>query len=165
MGVFDNLSQAQVFENSKYFQDGRYIVELLRCKFISGGHKGDSFVIETKVHFALSDHEKAPKKGETAAHVWNASGDKRDIGRSTWLGFLCKVYNVQPTDYDDKQWKKISVKVLDDNKLAGTMLYLEVFTKIIEKTGKPFTQHAWKGVAQPKHYRELGVEPPKKKAG
>lgn len=160
MGVFDNLSQAKVFENSKFFQDGRYIVELLACKFIAGGHKGDSFVIETKVYHTESNHEKAPEPGETAAHVWNASGDKRDIGRSTWLGFLCKVYGVQPSDYDDKQWKKISAKVIDDNVLKGTYLYLEVFTKIIEKTGKPFTQHAWKGPALPEHYADLGIEPP-----
>lgn len=164
MGIFDNLSQAQVFENSKYFQPGRYIVEITQCKFNVGGYKGDSFIIECKVIAAISEHPDAPKVGETAAQGWNASGEKRDIARNTWLGFLCRVYNCQKEDYNDAQWKKISTKVIDENKLAGTRMYLEIFMKKTKKGGD-FTQHAWRGIATAKHYKEFNMQPPRKAEG
>jgi len=156
MGIFDNLDQAEVFENSKYFQPGRYIVEIAGCKFIKGGHKGDSFVIEAIIRGAISDHPDAPKVGERAAQVWNASGDKRDIARNTWLGFLCNVYAVKQDAYTGDQWKALSVKVIDDNALKGTLVYLEVFMKTT-RAGNPFTQHAWKHVPTAPEMAEFGL--------
>ena len=159
MGIFDNLTQAQVFENSKWFQPGRYIVEIQQCKFNSGGYKGDSFVVETKVIAVDSSHPDAPQVGETAAQVWNASGDKREIARNTWLGFLCMCYQVKKEDYDDSQWKDISGQVLNDNALQGYRMFLEVFMKKTREGGD-FTQHAWRKPATAAHYVELGAEIP-----
>jgi hypothetical protein len=156
MGIFDNLDQAQVFENSKYFQPGRYIVDINACKFNMAGFKGDSFVIEATVVAAISDHPDAPKPGELAAQVWNASGEKRDIARNTWLGFLCNVYGIKHDQYTGEQWKAISAKVIDDNALKGTRLYLEVFMKKT-KAGGDFTQHAWRGVPTAEQLAEFGL--------
>lgn len=156
MGIFDNLDQAQVFENSKYFQPGRYIVEINACKFNQAGFKGDSFVIEATIVAAISEHPEAPKVGELAAQVWNASGEKRDIARNTWLGFLCNVYGVKPDEYSGEQWKAISAQVIDNNALKGTRLYLEVFMKTT-KANNPFTQHAWRGVPTAEQLAEFGL--------
>lgn len=172
MGIFDNLNtDADVFENSKYFQPGRYIVDIKQCKFISGGHKGDSFVIEATIVGAIPDPyfpaayalahpgkapPLAPTPGELAAQVWNASGDKRDIARNTWLGFLCAICGAKQTDYDDKQWKTISMRVIGDNAFGGKRAYLEVFMK---KTlaGGDFTQHAWRGAPTAEQLAEFGI--------
>lgn len=156
MGIFDNLDQAQVFENSKWFQPGRYIVEINRCVYIKDGFKGDSFVIEVLVHGAISDDVNAPKPGEIAAHVWNATGDKREIARNTWLGFLCNVFGLKPTDRDSAWWKSVSAQILDDNYLKGTKLYLEVFAKTTQ-AGNPFTAHNWKGVPTAEQFAEFGL--------
>jgi len=156
MGIFDNLDQAEVFENSKYFQPGRYIVEIAACKFNQGGFKGDSFVIEATVKGVISDHADAPKVGERAAQVWNASGEKRDIARNTWLGFLCKVYNVKQDAYDGEQWKTLSVKVIEDNALKGQLVLVEIFMKKT-RAGGDFTQHAWRGVPTAEQMTEFGL--------
>lgn len=156
MGIFDNLDQAEVFENSKYFQPGRYIIAIKACKFIKGGHKGDSFVIECTVKGVISDDPNAPQIGELAAQVWNASGDKLDIARNTWLGFLCKAYGVKQKDYTGEQWKHISTKVIDDNALGGTVFALECFMKKT-KAGGDFTQHAWRGVPTAEQLAEFGI--------
>lgn len=155
MGIFDNLDKASVFENSKYFQPGRYIVEIKACKFISG-YKGNSFVIESVVKAAISDAPEAPKVGELAAQVWNADGDKRDIARNTWLGFLCAAYGVKHTDYSGDDWKRISEAVIEENKLAGTLLLVEVFMKKT-RSGGDFTQHAWRGVPTAEQLSEFGL--------
>ena len=165
--IFDNLDQATVFENSKYFQSGIYIVDIQACKFISGGHKGDSFVIEAVIAGVKSTHEKAPQVGETAAQVWNASGEKRDIGRNTWLGFLCAAYGVKQDKYTGEQWKAISTAVMDGGALNGgpssstpgtpTRLRLEVWMKTIERTGKPFTMHGWRGMPSVEELAEFGL--------
>ncbi len=156
MGIFDNLDQAEVFEQSAYFQPGRYIVAIKACKFISGGHKGDSFVIETTVRGIASEHPEAPKVGETAAQVWNASGDKRDIARNTWLGFLCAAYGCKQTEYNGEEWKNVSNAVIEQNALEGTLLFLEVFMKTT-RAGNPFTQHAWKGTPTKEQLAEFGL--------
>jgi hypothetical protein len=156
MGVFDNLDQASVFENSKWFQPGRYIVEIQQCKFISSGFHGDSFVIEAKVLGVISTHPDAPQPGELCAQVWNASGEKRDIARGTWLGFLCAIYGAKPADYSGEQWKAISAAVIDDNKLKGQWVYLEVFMKKTQK-GNDFTQHKWLGTPKPEVLKEFNL--------
>lgn len=157
MSIFDNLDQADVFEQSKYFQPGRYIVAISACKFNSGGFKGDSFVIEAVTKGVLSDHADAPKVGELCAQVWNASGEKRDIARNTWLGFLCAVYGVGPKDYGGDQWKNISAAVIDQNALKDTLMYLEVFMKKT-RAGGDFTQHAWRGVPTESQLSEFGLD-------
>lgn len=154
--IFDDLDQATVFENSKYFQAGMYIVDIGACKFISGGHKGDSFVIEAKIAGVKSDHADAPQVGETAAQVWNASGEKRDIGRNTWLAFLCAAYGVEQSKYDGAQWKTVSERVLE-GALNGTRLRVEVWMKTIQRTGKPFTMHTWRGVPSVEELAEFGL--------
>jgi len=155
MSIFDNLDQATVFENSVYFQPGTYIVEINACKFVQG-YKGESFVIESKVLGVNSDESDAPKVGQIAAQVWNASGDKREIARATWLGFLCAVFQVKKEDYNGEQWKNISAEVIDDNKLKGMKLFVSVFMKKT-KAGGDFTQHRW-SVPTQEQLAEHGVE-------
>jgi hypothetical protein len=156
MGIFDDLDQADVFANSKYFQPGMFIVDIKACKFITGGHKGDSFVIEATIVATKSDHADAPQPGELAAQVWNASGDKRDIARNTWLGFLCSAYGVEQKAYSGEQWKTISEKVIGEGALDGTRLRVEVFMKTT-RAGNPFTQHAWRGVPTAAELAEFGL--------
>lgn len=140
--IFDNLDQAQVFENSAFFQKGKYLVEILACKFIQG-YKGDSFVIETKVVQVNSDHPEAPQPGSIAAQVWNATGDKREIARSTWLGFMCAVFDKKKDDLPGEKWKELSAKVIDENALKGKQMALDVFIKKVQSTGNDFTHHKW----------------------
>lgn len=164
--IFDNLDQADVFSNSKFFQPGMFIVDIKVCKFISGGHKGDTFVIETVIAGVRSDHPDAPQVGETAAQVWNATGEKRDIARNTWLGFLCSAYGVEQKVYTGDQWKQVSVAVMDGGALSGgkssstpgvpTRLLVEVFMKTT-RAGNPFTMHAWRGVPSAAQLAEFGL--------
>ena len=156
MSIFDNLDQTQVFESSKYFQPGRYIIDLNAIKFIQAGHKGDSFVIECKIVATDSDHPEAPKPGELAAQVWNASGEKRDIARATWMGFLTTVYDKKQEELTAEQWKQVSAQVIDNKALDGQRLYLEVFMKKT-RAGGDFTYHKWVGVATPAQLAEFGV--------
>lgn len=170
-GIFDNLDEADVFENSAYFQPGRYIVAINACKFISGGHKGDSFVIEAKVLGVIPDAEypavyalahdgnpppPCPGVGALAAQVWSASGDKRDIARNTWLGFLCSAYGVDKEAYDGAQWKTISERVIGENALGGQTLALECFMKKT-KVNRDFTMHAWRGTPTAETMAEFGL--------
>ncbi len=155
MGIFDNLDQADVFENSKFFQPGRYIVAIKACKFVQG-FKGESFVIECVVKGVRSEHPDAPQPGELAAQVWSASGEKRDIARSTWLGFLCAVTGKAKDDYTGEQWKSISSKAIDENALANQVCYLEVFMKKT-RAGGDFTQHKWHGIATDAQLAEFGI--------
>ena len=121
MSIFDNASQVNIFENSAYFQPGRYIVRIDEVKMITGGFKGDSFVVQGTVLGAKSDEASAPSVGMTAAHVWSVSGDKREMGRATWFGFLCGVYGVAQSEYSDAQWKQVSEKVIE-GALNGTQV-------------------------------------------
>jgi hypothetical protein len=155
MGIFDNLDQTEVFEQSQYFQTGRYIVAIKACKFIQG-HRGESFVIEAIVKGAKSEHEKAPAYGQLAAQVWSASGDKRDIARNTWVGFLCAVYGKKPGDFNAEEWKATSEAVMN-GALLGQLMYLEVF-EITTKAGKPFTKHAWRNVPSASDLAEFGID-------
>lgn len=161
-GLFDNLDQASVFENSKWFQEGRYIVEITRCVFIKDGYKGDSFVIEARVLGAISTHAAAPTEGQLAAHIWNASGDKRDMARGTWMGFLTNVFQLEQSDRDGDWWKATSAQVLDDNYLGGSKLYLEVFEKPKKNQSDPnkpkmFTQHNWYSTPTAEQFAEFGI--------
>lgn len=156
MGILDDLDQAEVFEKSKWFQTGRYIVDIRVCKFIQDGHKGDSFVVETAVVGAISSVSDAPDPGEIAAHVWSASGDKRDMAKATWIAFLCGVLGVEQKAYTGDQWKAISVNALDHNKLSGTRSYLECFmTKT--RAGGDFTVHKWGGTPTAEQLAEFGI--------
>lgn len=145
MGIFDNLTNAQVFERSAYFEPGLYIVQINAVKYIDSGYKGDAFVIEAKVLASKKTKENEPlAPGATAAQVWRASGDKKEIARGTWIGFLCAVFGIKQVDWDDARWKKVSADVIDNNALKGTELGLEVFTTTT-KAGGDFTQHRWLG--------------------
>lgn len=156
MSIFDDLDQAQVFENSAFFQPGSFIVEITNCKFIQG-YKGDSFVIESRVLAAQSEHKDAPAVGQLAAQVWNATGKKRDIARSTWLGFLCAVIDKKKDDLSGEQWRDLSGKVIDDNALKGTKMALDVFTKKMQSTGNDFTHHKWIGVPTAEQLAAFGL--------
>ena len=155
MGYFDNMSDAQVFDKSKYFQEGQYLVELKKTE-LKSGHKGESFVIETSVLGAHSDEDNAPEAGETAAHVWNAS---KEMSQSTLMQFLCALQGVSsPKALDDAKWSKIGKAVFEKNRAAGTVMYLEVFnTKT--KAGNDFTVHRWQRVAEDADFERFGVDP------
>ena len=108
---------------------------------IVGGYKGDSFVVQGTVLGAKSDEASAPSVGTTAAHVWSISGEKREIGRATWFGFLCGVYGVSQSEYTDAQWKQVSEKVIE-GALNGTQVYLECW---FNESAAPeiYTVHDW----------------------
>ncbi|MDP6424616.1 MAG: hypothetical protein QGG14_07725 [Planctomycetota bacterium] len=154
--MFDNADQVKIFENSAYFQPGRYIVSINACKLITNGHNGDSFVVECKVLGALSESPTAPVAGALAAHVWNASGDKRDMARATWFGFLCACFGVEQSAYDNAQWKQISEQVIEHGALNGKIQYLECFNKPT-RAGNPFTKHNWKGTPTAELMAEFGL--------
>jgi hypothetical protein len=144
MGVFDNLDTVKTFEQSKYFEDGRYIVAIEAVKFLSGGFKGDSFVIETRILGAQGTGPGAPVAGDSASHVWNCSGNKREIGQATWLSFLKAVFGKSEIEgMTGDQLKGLSAKIIDQGALNGTKVYLEVWTKETQ-AGNPFTMHSWK---------------------
>lgn len=155
MGILDKLTQADVFENSQFFADGRYIVDIDACKLVSG-HRGQHFVVEATVVAGISTHPEAPQAGSRAAHVWKVSGDKLEMGRNTWMGFLCACYGVKKEAYDDATWKQISAKVLDENHLGGSRHLLECHTKQT-KAKTDFTVHSWRGPASAAALTEFGV--------
>jgi hypothetical protein len=154
---FKDLSKASPFTQSKWFQPGNYVVEIQAVKFNSGGYKGDSFVIETKVLASKhTESNEAPKEGEIAAHIWKADGDKRDIARNTWMAFMEAVFATKAADKTDAEWEAIAEQVLDDNALAGTKMLLEVFNKKT-RAGGDFTYHAWRRVATDEDLAAFGI--------
>lgn len=156
MGILDNLDQEAVFsDGGRFFHEGRYIVEINRCD-LKQGYKGTNFVVEATVKGAISELDIAPKAGATAAHVWNADGDKASMARSTWIKFLCAMFDVEQSDYNGDQWKEISNKVLEGNALSGKLSYLEVYG-IKTKANKDFTKHIWKGEPTPAQLSEFGL--------
>jgi len=172
MGILDDLDQTEIFSNSKYFQPGRYIVAINKCKLITAGHKGDSFVIEAVVQAAIPDPNHpawyaqahpgkvaaaAPGAGELAAHVWNATGEKRDLARSTWLGFLCAMFGIEKDDKTGKEWNDISKAVMEPNTgLQNQLSYLEVFM-IKTRADNDFTKHVWFGAPSQDQLIEFGL--------
>lgn len=144
-GVLDNLDQAEIFESAPYFQTGLYLPRIDACKLVTG-HKGMSFVIEATVLGVDSKHPAAPDVGTRAAQVWNASKTPQKIeqARSTWMGFLCAVYDVEKTAYDGPRWKVISADVLDNNSLKGTLMALEAYTRDNTTNDGQYTVHTWR---------------------
>lgn len=160
MGIFDDLDQADAFSNSKYFQEGRYVVKIVACKFIQG-HKGDTFVVESTVLGVKSSRADAPQVGERAAHVWRASGspEKVTMGRANWKGFLCAVFALgDGSTLDGAYWKRISASVLDANYLKNQVFGLECHTKKT-RSDDDFTVHNWRGPQSPAQLAEFGLAP------
>lgn len=158
MGVFSNLSQVKTFEKSKWFQPGKYLVEIEEIKFIESGNKGDSFVIQGKVIAVESEHAAAPKVGETAANVWNASGEKRNIGLSSWKSFLQAAFGKDEINaMDDEALEELSGSVIDDGALDGMPMLLDVWMTET-KAGGNFTKHDWKRPATPEDFAEFGLD-------
>jgi len=160
--IFAKLSEAKGFNQSKWFTRGIYIAQLDAVKFISGGHKGDSFVIESTVLGVKNtdpNDVNAPKVGDSTAHIWNATGPKADIARNTWMAFMTAVFGCKNEDYTDAEWEEASADVIDNNSLDGKIMYLEVFNKET-KAGGDFTYHAWKRQATPEDLASFGIEGP-----
>lgn len=158
MGIFDGLDDAEVFEKSQYFQEGQYVVRLKKVKYNAEGYKGPSFVVETEVLGVSSDSEDAPHVGATAAHVWAAGGDKKDIARSTWMGFLTAAVGKGQKEHTGAQWAKISANATGANQpLAGIVMRLDVFMTTT-RAGNPFTQHKWLREATPEDLEKFDVE-------
>lgn len=152
--LFKKLSAAQIFESSKYFRPGRYIVKIKDVKFIDG-HRGESFVIETKVLAAVSSAEDAPEVGDTAAHVWKVSGDKKQVGLGTWMQFMCAVLGMNQDDQTDDEWETISNDVIDNNAFEDIDMLLECHN-IVTQAGDNFTKHTWIGQATDETKEEFG---------
>ena len=159
MSVFQKLAGVQAFENSKYFQEGTYVVEITKVKNIQG-YKGESIVIETKVLGTDSPHENAPQPGEIAAQVWSVDGKKKEIGLSTWKGFLTVACELGPEadNMSDKEWLDLSIACTDGGALVGTPMYMQAWVKMIQSTGQPFTMHRWVRVATPEDLAQFGIE-------
>lgn len=159
MGIFDDLDQSDAFDNSKYFQEGRYVVKIHACK-LREGHKGTTFIVEATVLGVASEHPNAPQPGERAAHVWKASGspEKIEMGRGTWMGFLCAAFGVQKGAYDGPTWKTISAQVLDDNYLKDQVFGLECHMKKTRE-GNDFTVHSWRGPQSAEQLATFGLAP------
>ena len=136
--IFKKLSGVVVNDSSKYFKDGTYIVEI---KAVSeAGRDKDHFCIECEVLATKSEDDDAPAAGQTAAEVWKQN-DKWGMGVQRWVGFVCAVLDISPTDLTDDEWEEMSEKVLE-GEFKGYRMKLECFT-IMTKQDKPFTKHKW----------------------
>lgn len=153
--LFSKLSSVKAFEKSKYFAEGRYIVEFSKIKLISG-HRGESFVIEAVVKGALGVPEGGPDVGDTCAQVWNVSGEKRELGLGTWKGFLEGIQGDEIDSYSDEQLEHLSNKILD-GALEGKMVRLDVWTTTT-KSGGDFTVHRWLGAPSEADLEEFGIK-------
>lgn len=161
MNFFKNLSTAKAFGQNKWATPGKYLVKLTAVRFNNGGYKGDSFVIEGTVEAAENaGGADDPKKGDSIAHVWNASGKKQDIARNTWMGFLCAVFGCSPEDRTDDEWAKISADVIENDALKDEVMFLEVFMKKTQ-AGGDFTYHGWRRIATEEDYKKFGLVPSK----
>lgn len=155
MGYFDNLSKTQVYSKSKYFQEGTYLVKIVKTQ-LKKGHKGESFIIETEVLGARSDHDAAPDVGQMASHVWNAG---KEMAIPTLMEFMCALYGVEsPQAVDDAVWEKRAKKVFGKNGAEGQVMRLDVFMTTT-KAGNDFTVHRWLRVATDADFEEFDVDP------
>jgi hypothetical protein len=157
--MFSKLSSVKTYDQSKYFQEGQYLAEITRVKLNEGGYKGDSFVIETTIRAAISDHDAAPDVGESAAHVWSASGDKRELGLSNWKAFLKAAFGIDEAEkrLTDSDWEELSNGVIEDDLAVGKLMRLECWMKQT-KSGNPFTMHKWLREATDADRAEFGLK-------
>lgn len=143
MGVFDNLSKVKVQQKAAYFEPGSYIVEINEVAYLTG-YKGETLKIACTITDSVAREDiQASPVGNRCAQFQKMDGQRREQGLSTFMGFLCAVYECSPEDKTDKQWKKIAKAVIDDNTLEGILMRLDCFRIIIESTGNPFTIHQW----------------------
>lgn len=159
MGIFSKASNDEVFGTSKYFQPGRYLVEIKKVKSFDG-QKGVAFVIETLVKGAISDHKNAPKVGESAAHVWNLGGSQltKTMGMSNWWGFAMAALGVEDKNsYTDTEWEDASEDIIDNGSLEGQLMCLECFFKKTKEKQQDFTVHKWLREATQEDLDEFGV--------
>lgn len=157
MGYFGNkrYSDAEVFEKSKFFQEGNYLVRLNK-NLLKTGHKGRNFIIECEILGAESDHDEAPQPGQKAAHIWKAD---HEMAMSTYMQFMCALFGVEsPKAVSDEKWDRLSDKVWEQQKYAGTDMVVRVF-ETTTKAGNTFTVHNWERVATDEDYERFDVEP------
>ncbi len=158
MGIFDNMTQVDAFENSKYFQEGRYIVQIKVCKTKTSDHKGTSVIVEATVLATTATHEDGPKVGERGAQVWSISGEKKTMGLGNLMSFLCASFQTTQGAHDDDAWKAIVGQVLDDNALAGQIFGLDCHMKKT-RTGGDYTVHSWRGPQTAEQLAAFGLAP------
>ena len=148
MSIFSKakMSTIEVFDKSKYFQEGIFIVDIKAVKIIND----ETFVVETCVVKAKSQHEEAPMEGQTAAHIWKVD-NKYQMHMKTWMGFLTAALGCGVDTYSDAKWIEIAEEIVDENGLAGIQMFLEVVNTVTKK-GNDFTVHNWKRQATEKDH-------------
>ncbi len=156
MGVFDNLDQVdEGYDNSKYFEEGKYLVDLGLVTF-KQGTKGGSFIIETTVLAAVSVKEGAPEAGDAASHVWNL-GQYPDMARAKWIRFLMGATGKGQKDLTGPQWADLSEKIVAQGAMKGTKMFLEVVQE--DRPGKhPLKHHNWKRQAVAQDFADFGLQ-------
>lgn len=131
--VLDDLDRADPSGTGQYFPviTAKYILQLKRA-VLKRGFKGTSFRLEWQVIAVRTAEEGAPQAGEGRNHVWKADGDKKEIGRNTWMQFLCAAFGVANVkQYDAATWKKIAREVLN-GALNGKFFVAETFPAAIQ---------------------------------
>lgn len=154
--MMKGASNAELFEKSKYFAPGQFLVELTNCKYNEG--QKTAYIIEGKVLGARNTGPEAPAVGEHAAHIIVASGDKtrQQMALRDVIGFMCSIFDLEPGDKSDEEWFDLAVTVFEDNELAGTVALLECH-EITTKNDRPFTIHTWRGIASDADKAEFGL--------
>lgn len=173
MGIFDDpeTNEAQQYDKSKYFQEGVYLVDIIRLKHNDPNHpdprkrprNGESFVIECRVVAVKGSHPDAPQPGETAAHIIahlsSSEVQKRSMNRGDFQAFrnmLARALGADPDAYTPEQWQQFGTAIMADSgrALAGKMVFkLECF----KAANSNFTCHRWHGRATAEDYAEFGI--------
>lgn len=175
MGVFDGASKAEIPGNGQWFQPGRYVVEIKKCIHKLGkaqggsGYRGESYIIETQILWADSDHENAPAVGSKATQVVKADSV---MAQANVMQFMCALYPNKdgkpstPASKSDAQWAKLGGKVFIDSRdretesaAEGQVLEVECFLKDTTSPtakAKHFTVHNWMPISD-ERLEELGL--------
>jgi hypothetical protein len=153
---FKKLSNAR-FGSGKWFTDGNYVVKISDIKYVQGGYRGDSIIIESDILGIRNQlpSEKAPKVGERAVQVIKASGEKEDMGRGNWMNFVCALAEESLESRTDAEWEEFSEELIEGDFAKDTEMYLEVFTKTTQKGGE-FTVHNWLRIATDNDKQSMG---------
>lgn len=156
MGLFDGIGEATIGKGGFYFQDGRYVVDIVRCFAQQDRHRQSMFIVE-------------------AAIVWSNNAERRPGMVPSWVvmmkwdaalghvkGFLAACNGADPRDEDavkacftDARGQDITEAVAEfsvsnENPLAGTRLDLEVVSVLKKgKTGSDprndyYSLHKWR---------------------
>lgn len=122
-----------------YFEDGRYLVEILRCSLSTSQQGAGRFTaVESEVKHVLQQKEDSNEVGDRPS--WLCMLDKHKPALSNFKGFIAAACDAKPKEVT----KVVCAKACsgDGTLLAGTLLVADACT-VLTKKKTEFTKVIW----------------------